>query len=159
MDVSLSELREMVMDREAWRAAIHGVAKSRTLSDWVTELKWTEWLMPEKGMAIHSSILAWRIPWTGKPGGLQSTGLQRVGHHWVTNPVLSYTSNATKRIYVVEISLSNQNVFPSWQRLTKLCSFPIIPSAYYVPRYFRPCSFSPEHKYMCRNFSLSDFCI
>ena len=51
MDVSLSELREMVMNREAWRAAIHGVTKSRTrLSDW-TELNWTElmissyWLM------------------------------------------------------------------------------------------------------------------
>ena len=41
MDVSLSELREMLMHREAWRAAIHGVAKSRTwLSDW-TELNWT----------------------------------------------------------------------------------------------------------------------
>ena len=40
MDVSLSEFQEMVMDREAWRAAIHGVAKSRTwLSDW-TELNW-----------------------------------------------------------------------------------------------------------------------
>ena len=45
MDVSLSELREFVIDREAWRAAIHGVANSRTgLSDW-TELNWTEVLV------------------------------------------------------------------------------------------------------------------
>ena len=42
MDVSLSEFRELVMDREAWRSEIHGVAKSRTqLSDW-TELNWTD---------------------------------------------------------------------------------------------------------------------
>ena len=34
----------------------------------------------EKGMATHSSILAWRIPWTEEPGGLQSMGLLRVGH-------------------------------------------------------------------------------
>ena len=39
----------------------------------------------EKEMAIHSSILTWRLPWTEKPGGLQSTGSQRVGHDWVTN--------------------------------------------------------------------------
>ena len=36
----------------------------------------------EKGMATHSSILAWRIPWTEEPDGLQATGLQRVGHDW-----------------------------------------------------------------------------
>ena len=35
----------------------------------------------EKGMATHSSILAWRIPWTEDPSGLQSMGLQRVGHN------------------------------------------------------------------------------
>ena len=39
-------------------------------------------------MATHSSILAWKISWTEEPGGLQSMGLQRVGHDWVTNTYL-----------------------------------------------------------------------
>ena len=39
----------------------------------------------EKEMATHSSILAWRIPWTGEPGRLQSVGSQRVGHDWRLN--------------------------------------------------------------------------
>ena len=39
----------------------------------------------EKGMATHSSILAWRIPWTEDPGGLQSMGLKRDGQDWATN--------------------------------------------------------------------------
>ena len=43
----------------------------------------------EKEMATLSSILAWTIPWTEEPGGLQSTGLQRVGHDWVTSLSLS----------------------------------------------------------------------
>ena len=43
---------------------------------WIGSLGWEDPL--EKGMATHSSILAWRIPWTEKPGGLYSMGLQRV---------------------------------------------------------------------------------
>ena len=44
----------------------------------------------KKEMATRSSILAWRIPWTEEPGGLQSVGLQRAGHNWGTNTSLSY---------------------------------------------------------------------
>ena len=42
----------------------------------------------EEEMAMHSSILAWKIPWTGEPGGLQSTGSQRVGHDWTTKDTM-----------------------------------------------------------------------
>ena len=41
----------------------------------------------EEGMTIHSSILAWRIPWTEEPGRLQSRGSQRVGHDWKTRHI------------------------------------------------------------------------
>ena len=46
---------------------------------WVQSLGWEDPL--EKEMATHSSILAWRVPWTEEPGGLHSTGSQRVGHN------------------------------------------------------------------------------
>ena len=42
---------------------------------------WVKKIPLEEDMATHSSILAWRIPWTKEPGGLQSTGTQRVGHN------------------------------------------------------------------------------
>ena len=43
---------------------------------------WVGKIPPKEGIATHSSILAWRIPWTEEPGGLQSIGSQRVRHHW-----------------------------------------------------------------------------
>ena len=54
---------------------------------WVQSLGWEDSL--EEGMATHSSILAWRIPWTEEPGGIQSMGSQRVSHVWVTNTFTS----------------------------------------------------------------------
>ena len=66
------------MHRGAWRAAVHGVSKSRTrLSDFTVTFHFHAL---EKEMTIHSSVLAWRIPAMREPGGLQSMGLQRVGH-------------------------------------------------------------------------------
>ena len=54
-------------------------AKQKT---WVRSLGWDDPL--EKEMATHSSILAWEIPWTEEPGGLQSLASQRVGHNLTT---------------------------------------------------------------------------
>ena len=66
------------MDEGAWQAAVHGVAKSRTrLSDFTFFSFHFHAL--EKEMATHSSVLAWRIPEAGEPGGLQSMVWLRVG--------------------------------------------------------------------------------
>ena len=69
---------ENLMDGGAWWAAVHGVTKSRTRLSDVTFTFHFRAL--QKEMATHSSVLAWRIPGMGEPGGLLSTGLHRVGH-------------------------------------------------------------------------------
>ena len=69
---------ENPMDGGAWQAAVHGATKSRTrLSSFTFTFHFHAL---EKEMAIHSSVLAWRILGTGEPGGLPSMGSHRVGH-------------------------------------------------------------------------------
>ena len=66
------------MDGGAWKAAVHGVAESRTgLSDFTFTFHFPAL---EKEMAAHSSVLAWRIPGMGEPGGAPSMGSHRVRH-------------------------------------------------------------------------------
>ena len=66
------------MDRGAWWAAVHGVAKGQTRLSYFTFTFHFHTL--EKEMATHSSVLAWRIPGTGEPGRLPSMASHRVGH-------------------------------------------------------------------------------
>ena len=71
---------ENPLDGGAWWAAVHGVTKSQTrLSDFTFTFHFHAL---EEEMATHSSVLAWRIPGTGEPGGLPSMGSHRVRHGW-----------------------------------------------------------------------------
>ena len=68
------------MDGGAWKAAVHGVAEGRT---WLSDFTFTfHFHTLEKQMAPHSSVLAWRNPGMGEPGGLPSLGSHRVRHDW-----------------------------------------------------------------------------
>ena len=67
-------------EKHLWTSLVAQRVKhlSTILETWVRALGWEDPL--EKEMAIHSSTIAWKIPWTEEPGRLQSMGLQRVGH-------------------------------------------------------------------------------
>ena len=74
---------ENPMDEGTWWEAVYGVTKSwARLSDFTFTFQFHAL---EKEMATHSSILAWKIPWTKEPGRLQSKGSQRVRHDWATS--------------------------------------------------------------------------
>ena len=85
---------------------------------WIWSLGWDDPL--EKGMAIHSSILTWRIPWTEEPGGLQSVGSQRVGHDWETN--INYGQ--------ICLGLIRACGFCLWSPLTSSVAADIVPCLY-----------------------------
>ena len=75
----------------------------------------------EEEMATNTSILAWTVPWTEKPGGLQSMGLQRAGHNWAINNILieklhwRYSKNALKIRQKVYIAIKEKaHQFNRW---------------------------------------------
>ena len=71
---------ENPMDGGTWKAAVHGVAEGWT---WLSNFTFTfHFHALEKEMPTHYSVLAWRVPGTGEPGGLPSMGSHRVGHNW-----------------------------------------------------------------------------
>ena len=74
-----------VVKASLWASLVAQMVKNppAVWETWVQSLGWKE--LMEKGMAAHSSILAWRIPQTEEPGGLQSMGLQRGRQDWATN--------------------------------------------------------------------------
>ena len=69
-------------------AFIKTVIKYREIQKKKISFFWYSHPSLEKAMATHSSSLAWKLPWTEKPGGLQSMGSQRIGHHWMISLTL-----------------------------------------------------------------------
>ena len=81
-----------------WKSTRQGEYETKNRVFW----EWGE-VSPEEGMATHSSILAWRIPWTEEPGGLQSIRSQRVGHFW-SNLVHTHTAVPARLRRCAELS-------------------------------------------------------
>ena len=90
---------ENSMGRGAWWVAVHGVAKSRT---WLRILTFTfHFHALEKEMTTHSSVLAWRIPGMGEPGGLPSMGSHRVGYDWSDLAAAVHSLGKTLSVFVL----------------------------------------------------------
>ena len=105
---------ENPMDGGAWWAAVHGIAKGRTrLSDFTFTFHFHAL---EKEMATRSSVLAWRIPGTGEPGGLPSMGSHKVGHDWSDLAVAAWIFlSVITFLYITDFPDNSVNNLPSMQ--------------------------------------------
>ena len=123
----------------SFQIEIHGGSDGKHLSTMRETQVWAlGWEDPlEKEMAIHSSTVAWKIPWTEKPGRLQSMGSQRVGHDWASSLSLwrlklpskvyqSWTSSCRVNTVCLELSLllyvflKNYNILSLFFNITNL---------------------------------------
>ena len=111
---------ENPMDGGAWWAAFHGIARSRTpLSDFTFTFHFHAL---EKEMATHSSVLAWRIPGMGEPGGLPSTGSHRVRHDSINLAAAAAAAAArfSRRMNTrLKVSEMQSNISPSIRTVVK----------------------------------------
>ena len=112
---------ENPMHGGAWWAAVHGVAEGRT---WLRDFTFTfHFHALEKEMAAHFSVLAWRVPGMGEPGGLPSLGSHRVGHDWsdlAAAAALDYKVKRDKdnRVLSREQTSHSKHQFPTTQDKT-----------------------------------------
>ena len=124
----------------------------------------------DKGMATHSSVLAWRIPWTEEPGGLKSMESQRVGCDWATNtftvrkppdvcccffPVNTLETLNSFKVYTMEVTLNDsfsdrQNPIQSQRKEVCLLGLPCV-----VDMYQLSISFEPSKSYVHSNPDLT----
>ena len=111
------------MDGGAWWATIHGVTKSRTrLSDFTFTFHFHAL---EKEMATHSSVIAWRIPGMGEPGGLLSMGSHRVGHDW--SDLAAAAAIGRKVMTNLDIIFKSRDItLPTKVHLVKAMVFPVV---------------------------------
>ena len=103
---------------EIWASLVAQMVKNLPAMQetWVQSLGQEDPL--ERGMVTHSSILAWRIPWTEEPGGLQSMGLQRVGHDWETNThTQKYTGIQDFFSYISNLDYYFMGYVNPWSRI------------------------------------------